>query len=212
METLQTRCCLKYLRSCAHGTLIPYADIPGTTFHWLRAWSKLFKINVCNDVVQMVNECIEDGCSSRIQVDNMFRRNVHIISETLGLNHGPKSREKRMKTRGINHADMTITCPPGWSWRVPDLDKTSRKGKGFHEQKHQSKPRRTLDQEYPGVRKMVEESLRSIDLCEDWEDKTEKLLWDGIGMETKCLPRGMRAECVQRLVVDGLLDEGYELW
>lgn len=51
-----------------------------------------------------------------------------------------------------------------------------------------------------------------IGLCEDWEDKKEKLLWDGIGMEIKCLPKGMRAECVQRLVVGGLLYEGYELW
>lgn len=209
METLQTLCCLEYLRNSAHGTVIPYEDIPGTAYHWLRAWCKIWEKNLRQycDVVHMVTECIEAGCSTRIQVDNMFRRKVHVLSEKLGLKHGPKSGKKRKKKGGINHADMTITRPSGWSWRVPDLDKTSRKGvHNFPNQK------RTLDQQYPAVRKMVEESLRLIDLCNDWEDKSEKLLWDGIGLEIGCLPKGMRAECVKRLVVDGLLSEGYELW
>jgi len=206
MEKLQTLCCLQYLKDSAKGSLILHADIPGSTRHWLRAWCLLLK-KVCQhgDVLDMVIECIETGSSARIQADNMFRRKVHVLSESLGLHHqSPKSGRKRKKR--INYADMTITRPSGWSWRVPDLEQEARKDV------QNDVPKRTLDQEYPQVRKMVEENLCLIDGCEDWEDKKEKILWDGIALAIKWLPKRMRAECVKRLVLDGVLEEGYELW
>jgi hypothetical protein len=210
MDTLQTICCRKFLSVSPVGTVVPYTEIPGTSGSWVRAWASLVNVPVAPGVIDMVRECLETGAATRIHVDNNFRREVHTICESMGLCHGPKNR-KRKKYRGINYADMTISKDAAWVWKIGDLKSTGRRWY-HHQHRVKSGPRKTLDEEYPKMKQMVRDSLGAVASCEPWEDKTEKLIWDGMALEISSLPAYLRGPCVDRLKRDGLLEDSYVLW
>ena len=193
MESLQTLCCSQLISSYTIGSNIPYKEIPGTTENWLRGYllHVNLKIEIRQEVIEMIIECIEYGSATRILVDNIFRKEVHVVSERLGLGHGSnKKNRKRKYTKCLNYADMHITRSNEWTWELSDLKRRSRK------------TNRTLDGEYPEIQKMVLESYQS------WEDHTEREILDNM-LEIKFLPKKLRYQCIDRLKSDGIIDKNY---
>lgn len=57
------------------------------------------------------------------------------------------------------------------------------------------------------VKNEVVEVLGDIRRCEYWEDSPEYILWGESRSSIEFLSRGMRKECVERLIDEGILDD-----
>ena len=198
MESLQSICCAQLISSYPMGSKIPYNEIPGTTGNWIRGYllHVNLKIEIRQEVIEMIIECIEYGSATRINVDNVFRKEVHVLSERLGLGHGSNKKNhkkrKRNYTKCLNYADMHITRSQDWVWELSVLKRRRRK------------INRSLDGDYPEIRKMVLES------CLTCEDVPEREILDNM-FEIKFLPKKLRYQCIDRLKSDGVILQKYDL-
>lgn len=194
MESLQTLACASFLEHSSVGTEVPH-DIPGSLQPWIRSWVKCIGVEATDCVVEMVQECVERGWSSRLGVSRAFTQEVRVLCETLALSHVTSTCDE------ADMQDITITAPVGWTLKVKDFVSVRR---SVRKEKNRQ---RDFERRYVVLKYDVTEIMNHIRRCEDWEDSLEYILWGQIRDEIESLPPWMQKKSVSRLVSDGVLDE-----
>lgn len=191
MDSLQTIACISFLENSSLGTEVPH-NTPGALGSWVQAWTKCVGLEPEGSAVDMVRECLEYGLSQG--VDRAFVEETRTLAKTLDLIHVCDGRQ------------ITLTKPTEWTWRVKNFEAIKRKIREDRTKEAEFQRR------YRAVKKDVMGIQKDIRRCEDWEDKLEYMLWGDVQSLIGSLPKDIQKRCITRLLDEGLLHEGFELW